>query len=152
MIRPDAHIGLLARARAALEMPAGPDPAPRMALIADIAEAEKLFVARQSPGPSDNHSLLETGRYCVLGTAHLSVATADMLDHWSSERAQDRLLNIASCIYGWFIPTREIDAATRRQLPADLLAAMQFGRDRGFDHILFDCDAATVDGLAVHNW
>ena len=64
----------------------------------------------------------------------------------------DRPLNVASSIYGWFVPTRQIDPATQGQLPGDLLAAICFGRDRGFDHVLFDCDAGTTDELPVHNW
>jgi hypothetical protein len=96
--------------------------------------------------------LLETGWYCVLATAHLSTSTADLLDHWCSKEATDRPLNIASSIYGWFVPTRQIDPARQSQLPDDLLAAICFGRDRGFDHILFDCDAGTADGLPVHSW
>jgi hypothetical protein len=96
--------------------------------------------------------LLETGWYCVLATAHLSTSTADLLDQWCSKEATDRPLNIASSIYGWFVPTRQVDPATQAQLPDDLLTAICFGRERGFDHILFDCDAGTADGLPVHSW
>ncbi|CUS45931.1 hypothetical protein MGWOODY_Smn3179 [hydrothermal vent metagenome] len=96
--------------------------------------------------------LLETGWYCVLGTAHLSTSTADLLDQWCSKEATDCPLNIASSVYGWFVPIRQIDPARLSQLPDDLLAAIRFGRERGFDHILFDCDAGTADGLPVHSW
>lgn len=96
--------------------------------------------------------LVETGWYCVLGTAHLSNATADLLDQWCSENAPNRPVNIASSIYGWFVPTRKVDPVTQGELPEDLLAAMNFARERGFDHILFDCDAGTVETLPVHSW
>lgn len=151
-----AHTRLLVRARRGLENPASLDDAARYALIADLAVAERLLGASQLPAPVSlpmpRGRHLEAGRYCVLGTAHLTLATADLLDKWSSKHAQHRLLDIAGCIHGWFVPTREIDRATRRLLPADLLAVMQFARDHGFNHILFDCDAGTVDGLAVHCW
>lgn len=96
--------------------------------------------------------LPETGRYCVLGTAHLSTTTANLLDHWCSEQAKDRPLNIASSVYGWFVPTRDVDPVTRRELPEDLLTVMCFARVRGFDHVLFDCDAGTIEDLPVHDW
>lgn len=104
-----------------------------------------------SSSPASGY-LVKTGWYCVLGTAHLSTSTADLLDQWCSERATDRPLNIASSIYGWFVPTRQIDSVTQAALPEDLIAAMCFGRERGFDHILFDCDAGTTDELPIHNW
>lgn len=120
----------------------------------DIHENEHLSTDRIELGASPPVAgyLLETGWYCVLATAHLSTSTADLLDHWCSKEATDRPLNIASSIYGWFVPTRQIDPGTQDQLPAELLAAIRFGRERGFDHILFDCDAGTADGLPVHSW
>lgn len=135
--------GLLARARKGLANPGSLDEAARGVLIADIIAAEKQI----ADAPH-----IETGRYCVLGTGHITLATADLLEHWSSERAQDRLLDIAGCIHGWFVPTREVDPETLALLPADLLAVMQFARGHGFHYVLFDCDAGTVEALAVHSW
>lgn len=124
-------------------------------LYFDGREEEHLLTDRIRVGPSAQAcvpQLLETGWYCVLGTAHLSTSTADLLDRWCSDQVQDRPLNIASSIYGWFVPTREVDPITRAEIPDDLLAALCFGRERGFDHVLFDCDAGTVEGLRVHDW
>lgn len=95
---------------------------------------------------------VETGWYCVLGTAHLSTSTADLLDQWCSEEARDRPINIAGSVYGWFVPARRPDPVTEAKLPNDLLAAMNFARERGFDHILFDCDADTSETLPVRSW
>ncbi|KAB2855861.1 MAG: hypothetical protein F9K41_07975 [Sphingopyxis terrae] len=95
---------------------------------------------------------MEAGRYCVLTTAHVSTATASSLDEWCSSAATDRPINVASTVYGWFVPVREVDEPTLARLPADLLAAMKFARERGFDHILFDCDAGGVEDLPQHNW
>lgn len=95
---------------------------------------------------------VETGRYCVLTTAHLSTATATLMDRWCSDAAPDRPINLANTIYGWFVPARQVDEATRKFLPVELLAAMQYARQFGFDHILFDCDAGSVDDLPEHDW
>lgn len=95
---------------------------------------------------------LETGHYCVLTTAHLSTATAAILDKWCAAATSDRPINVASTIYGWFVPAREVDDPTQAKLPADLLAAMKFARAHGFDHILFDCDASSVEALPKHDW
>ena len=97
-------------------------------------------------------SNLETGHYCVLTTAHLSTATANSLDEWSTAETSERPINVASTVYGWFVPAREVDELTRSKLPADLLAAMNFARAHGFDHILFDCDAGSVEALPKHDW
>jgi hypothetical protein len=104
----------------------------------------------RDPGPSDD--ILETGSYCVLGTAHISSATANQLEQWCGENSDGGPFVIAHSIYGWFVPTREVPPAVCEQIPEDLLAAMRFGRDRGFDHILLDCDAATIADLPVYNW
>lgn len=97
-------------------------------------------------------SSLETGHYCVLTTAHLSTATANSLDEWSTAEASERPINVASTVYGWFVPSRAVDELTQSKLPADLLAAMNFARAHGFDHILFDCDAGSVEALPKHDW
>jgi hypothetical protein len=96
--------------------------------------------------------LLETGRYCVLSTAHLTVQTAGLLDGWASWPPTDRPIDIAASVYGWFVPTRSLDEARQTQLPADLLHLMAFGRGRGFQFLLLDCDADTIDDLSVHDW
>lgn len=97
-------------------------------------------------------SSLETGHYCVLTTAHLSTATANSLDEWSTAETSERPINVASTVYGWFVPAREVDELTQAKLPTDLLAAMNFARAHGFDHILFDCDAGSVEALPKHDW
>lgn len=94
----------------------------------------------------------ETGTYCVLSTAHLTVQTADRLDKWASWPPSDRPIDIAASVYGWFVPTRALSEERRAQLPDDLLRLIAFGRDRGFRFVLLDCDAGTVDDLPVHDW
>lgn len=95
---------------------------------------------------------VETGRYCVLSTAHLTVQTAGLLDGWASWPPTERPIDIAASVYGWFIPTRSLDEARQAQLPADLLRLMAFGRSRGFQFLLLDCDGDRSDDLPVHDW
>lgn len=110
------------------------------------------WIASAGDHSARQHESLETGSYCVLGTAHLSAITANLLDRWCSDRSDGGPFLIARSVYGWFVPTRDVASASNDQIPDDLLAAMSFGRQRGYDHILFDCDAATVADLPVHDW
>jgi hypothetical protein len=95
---------------------------------------------------------VEIGRYLVLGTVHVSMKTAEMLDEWASLEPASRPLGVASTHYGWFIPTRDVEGTEREQIPAELLAAMWFGREQHCDYLLFDCDAGEIDGLTVFPW
>lgn len=94
---------------------------------------------------------VEQGRYCVLSTAHVSHATSEWLERWALGPPPPAPVAIATTFYGWFVATREPEAPAE-PLPADLIAAMRFGRERGCDYVLFDSDAAQVDGLYVHDW
>lgn len=108
---------------------------------------------RIDPAPFDRLMPdVEAGRYCVLSTGHLSTATATLLTKWCTDAGSDRPINVASTLYGWFVSTRESDDAMRALLPADLSAAIQYGRTGGFDHILFDCDADAIDALPAFDW
>lgn len=102
--------------------------------------------------PSAGEAYLERGRYCVLSTAHLTAATAELLDLWATWPPGDRPLDIAAAVHGWFVPTRIIDEAEAARLPEDLGALIRFGRERGFSYVLIDCDGDTVEGLEVHSW
>ena len=95
---------------------------------------------------------MEFGRYLVLSTVHVCMKTADLLDGWAVLEPSSRPLAVASTHYGWFIPTREAEEPDRRQIPAEVLAAMRFGRDQGCDYLLFDCDAGAVDTLPTFPW
>ncbi|MDJ0276300.1 hypothetical protein QLH51_05745 [Sphingomonas sp. 2R-10] len=113
----------------------------------DISEYFAIGTARIAKDDAG----LEQGRYCVLSTAHVSHATSEWLERWSLGPPPPAPVAIATTFYGWFVATREPEAHAE-PLPTDLRAAMRFGRQRGFDYILFDSDAAQVDGLDVHDW
>jgi hypothetical protein len=103
--------------------------------------------------PDAGHDdLLATGSYCILSTTHLSTATTDLLDRWSSALAHERPLAVAGSFQGWFVSAREVGPIVREQLPDDLRSTIRFAHDRGFDDILFDCDARHLPGLPVHDW
>jgi hypothetical protein len=95
---------------------------------------------------------LEFGRYLVLSTVHVCMKTADLLDEWAAIDPASRPLPVASTHYGWFIPTREVEVSDQPGIPAEVLAAMRFGREQGCDHLLFDCDAGVIDGLPSFPW
>jgi hypothetical protein len=95
---------------------------------------------------------VEIGCYLVLGTMHVSMKTAELLDAWALLEPSSRSLSIASTHYGWFIPTRDVEGPDREQIPGELLVAMRVGRELACDYLLFDCDAAAIDGLPVFPW
>lgn len=95
---------------------------------------------------------VEMGRYCVLSTAHLTVQTAGLLDGWASWPPTERPIDIAASVYGWFVPTRSLEETRQALLPADLLRLMAFGRSRGFQFLLLDCDGDRSDDLPIHDW
>jgi hypothetical protein len=97
-------------------------------------------------------SFVETGRYLVLGTVHVAVKTAEMLDAWALLAPGERPLAVASTHYGWLIPPRHPDEPDRSEIPPELLDAMHLGREQVCDYLLFDCDAGAIDGLAVFPW
>ena len=84
---------------------------------------------------------------------HLSADTWTWLD---AQLAEDRLRDPTSTPavtiaggrtrYGWFVYAPE-DAA--EGLPADLTAVLVRARAEGAEYVLFDCDAALIDGLPV---
>lgn len=95
---------------------------------------------------------MEIGRYLVLGTMHVSMKTAELLDSWALLEPASRPLGVASTHYGWFIPARDVEESDREQIPTELLAAMALGREQGCDYLLFDCDACAVDALPTFPW
>lgn len=116
-------------------------------LVKDRAQVTFPLLPTDEPEPS-----LEEGRYCVLSTAHLTVHTANLLDKWATWPPTDRPIDIAASTYGWFVPARPLDDDRRRQIPGDLLRLIDFGRDRVFQFLLFDCDGERADELPVHDW
>lgn len=113
----------------------------------DISE----YFATGTATISTDYLSIEQGRYCVLSTAHVSHATSEWLERWSVGPPPPAPLPVATTFYGWFVSTREPEVPAE-PIPADLRAAMRFGRQRGFTYLLFDSDAAQVDGLDVHDW
>ncbi|CAM5277496.1 hypothetical protein ATER59S_00342 [Aquamicrobium terrae] len=93
----------------------------------------------------------ETHRFVVLSTAHVTAATARLLN---DTRAEDW-----PCAggpygnYGWFVYAHEENLQVgARAIPDDLFGIMQWARKLRFKYILLDCDADTVDGLATYDW
>lgn len=110
------------------------------------------FAIRATTDNGRLDDMLAQGRYCVLSTAHLCTATTDLLDRWAVAMPHERPVIVAGGVHGWFVSADDLAIHRLGQLPADLRAAVRFGHARGFDYLLFDCDAACVSGLPVHAW
>lgn len=93
----------------------------------------------------------EIGRYCVLATTHLSIATAALLDSWTNGHAHEAPIIVARNARGWFVATRQADAAREFSLPNDLLEAIRLARSRGIGLLHFDCDGPVLAELPVHD-
>ena len=93
----------------------------------------------------------EIGRYCVLATTHLSIATAALLDSWTNGHAHEAPIIVARNARGWFVATRQADAAREFSLPNDLLEAIRLARSRGIGLLHFDCDGPVIEELPVHD-
>ena len=105
---------------------------------------------------------LEIDRTLVLSTAHVSKATADILNGDAPERdglkpAIDGHVADWGC-YGWVVwcggqtvPKIELDAEML-YMPADLHRVVMFARDNNCQYVRFDCDADEIDELPTWEW
>ncbi|UXC92939.1 MULTISPECIES: hypothetical protein [Sphingobium] len=93
----------------------------------------------------------EIGRYCVLATTHLSIATAALLDSWTNGHAHEAPIIVARNARGWFVATPQADPAREFSLPNDLLEAIRLARSRGIGLLHFDCDGPVLAELPVHD-
>lgn len=91
---------------------------------------------------------LEIRPFLVLSTGHVSEETAKMLD--STPAAQWPVLGGPFGDYGWFM--RASDEDTSGDIPVELMNVFNFARANGFNYVLFDCDASTVDQLPTFDW
>jgi hypothetical protein len=83
-----------------------------------------------------------------LSTAHLSEATATMLDKWSTDAGDKPVVAYEKGMYGWIVSTSHVSAAT----PDDLKACIDYAIDKDCDWIMFDCDYLCVDALPTYDW
>lgn len=105
---------------------------------------------------------LEIDRTLVLSTAHVSRATADILNGDAPERdglkpAIDGHVADWGC-WGWVVYTGgevvpDIDEdSVLCLMPADMFRVLLFARDHNCQFVRFDCDADTVSGLPTWDW
>ncbi len=94
---------------------------------------------------------LETRRFVVISTAHVSEATAKRLNstppkHWPC-------LGGPYGEYGWFLHAHDENAGVGSDaIPDELFDVMIWARRQRFDYILFDCDADQVAELPAFDW
>jgi hypothetical protein len=87
----------------------------------------------------------EIRKFLDLSTAHLTMASRDMLDElgrYSAEGSPSSYL-VGSTGFGWFVSANPADneREDEEDIPDDLWAAMKHAKANGCDHILFDADA-----------
>ena len=85
-------------------------------------------------------------RFLDLSNAHLTNEDRLLLDVCAGHDAGEMLC--ASTPYGWFVYACE----ERPQISDTLWGLFQEARQRGCDYLLFDRDAAEIDGFPVFDW
>lgn len=104
----------------------------------------------------------ETFTVVVLSTGHVTKGTADSLDEiiklrFAGTQSQVgigdwRYWVIAErwAEYGWWVWAGIEDG--RDELPADLRACLDYGRDHGARWVMFDCDGPLEPELTRYEW
>jgi hypothetical protein len=87
-----------------------------------------------------------------VSTAHVSAATAALLDLWATHLSPQAPLTVATTVHGWFVSTRPLSPSEVGLLPGDLRQLLSHGRSLGFDYVVLDCDAAVTHDLPQHSW
>ena len=95
---------------------------------------------------------VELGCYCVISTAHITAATAAMLDLWAGHLSADAPMTVAATVHGWFVSTQAPQVAATTLLSEDLQAVLAYARALSVDYVLLDCDAPAVSELEAHSW
>lgn len=85
---------------------------------------------------------IHTENLAVISTAHV---TADEGDALTAHLAED--LGGMKRDYGWLLPTRSVVSGRE-----NLSFVIGYMKAKGFDWILFDCDAPHADDLTVYEW
>ena len=94
---------------------------------------------------------LETRRFVVISTAHVSEITANRLNN--TPATEWPCLGGSYGEYGWFLYAHDENAGFWPDtIPDELFDVMIWARGRGFDYILFDCDADQVEELPAFDW
>jgi hypothetical protein len=96
---------------------------------------------------------LEIRKVLVLSTSHVSEETADWLDGaFDPFNLNLGVSPVSGGHYdsaGWFV---YVPTEMNPKFPDDLEAVIQFARDNGVQHLLFDRDADRIEGLPVYEW
>lgn len=86
-------------------------------------------------------------RFLDLSTAHLSLEDRVCLDR-SADHAAPPNVSCGIMPFGWFVYAHD----DRPEVSDPLWALMQEARRQGCDYLLFDRDAATLDGFPSFDW
>ncbi|MGX7743949.1 DUF5983 family protein [Rhodopseudomonas parapalustris] len=96
-------------------------------------------------------SMLDTRRFVIVSTSHVTAATASLLDNTPN--------SLWPCVggryadYGWFVYAHEENTDVGADvIPDDLFAVMTWARGEGFDYILLDHDGDPIEGMTTYEW
>ncbi|MFC3443856.1 hypothetical protein ACFOKF_22155 [Sphingobium rhizovicinum] len=95
---------------------------------------------------------VEVHQYLVVSNSHVSRACADMLNAWAPLPPEEQPVGVADTSYGWFVLTEAIADEAVALIPAELRAAIEFGRRHGCQWILLDRDGDAVPDLEIFDW
>lgn len=95
---------------------------------------------------------LEIGNYLALSSCHVSWQTTLEIDEWMTLDPSERPVTIADTHYGWLVSTRPSSPDEQSKIPADLVAALTFARDKGCNYLILDRDASATDHLPCFEW
>lgn len=95
---------------------------------------------------------METARYLVLSTAHIRCATGKALTRWATDEPPSHPLLVAATHHGWFLGTHHMPPGTADELPEELRAILDLGRELGCDYVLLDSDGPIEENLPTFPW
>lgn len=97
---------------------------------------------------TENNMTIETRKFLVLSTSHVTEKTAHLLDTTPVQNWP--VAGGPYGTFGWFIYAHDEDA--EGNIPEELMGVFRYAREHGCDNVLFDCDAGQIDGLPTYEW
>lgn len=98
--------------------------------------------------------MLETHKMLALSTGHLTLETAQWLNHKIELDGMKRPVcydkSSGNESYGWFIPI--VEGRVPANIPLELQACMTLAHQQGCDWLMFDRDVDEVPHLPTYEW
>jgi hypothetical protein len=96
-------------------------------------------------------------KFLDVSTAHLSIAARELLENDGGAYLSVDPHGGREGSYGWWVwagtETAILDCGLEHgEVPADMLAIIEYAQKRGCDWICFDCDAGEIEDLPTFDW